>query len=202
MATHLDNPILSCSDPELAALIRESPRLEQYPGIVLLSDRYLAKGYESTAADDTIEAVQVAHRLGIRVPRVVRWVRCEDMVFAIMERIEGCTLEDAWPSLGWCTSYHLALQLRRFIRNMRSLTSTTAGSLVTGECRSFWLDDHFGLPARAKPKDISDFLAFWIAFISIRQELKKKPIICLWEDRQDSNQASWSSLTTISRLGI
>ena len=173
MATHLDNYVFTCSDSELAALIRESPRLEQHPGIVLLSNQYLAKSYDSTSAADAIDAVKLAHRLGIRVPRFVRLIRYEDMVFTIMERIEGHTLEDAWPSLGWCTSYHLALQLRQFILNMRSVTSTTAGSLATGDCRSFWLDDFFRLPAGAAPKDISAFLSFWIDFISIRQELKK-----------------------------
>lgn len=62
---------------------------------------------------------------------------------------------------------------RQFILKMRSITSPTAGSLVTGECRSFWLEDHFELPASATPNDISAFLAFWTDFKSIRQEIKK-----------------------------
>lgn len=173
MATSLNDWILNCSDTELAAFIRDCPRLQQHPGISLLSNQYLAKAYNSASVGDTEEAVEVAHRSGIRVPRFIRSVQCEDTVFTIMERIKGETLEDAWPSLGWLASFRLALQLRRFIAKMRSITSKTAGSLATGECRSFWLDDHFGLPARAKAKDISAFLAFWVGFISIRKELKR-----------------------------
>lgn len=173
MAASLDDWVLSCPDLELAAFVCESRKLEQHPGISLLSNGYLAKAYNAASVGDTIEAVDVAHRPGIRVPRIIRSVRSEDTVFIIMERIEGDTLQDAWPSLGWLGSCHIALQMRRFIAKMRSITSTMAGSLGTGECRSFWLDDHFGLPARAKPKDVSAFLAFWAGFVSIRQELKK-----------------------------
>ncbi|KJZ73984.1 hypothetical protein HIM_06652 [Hirsutella minnesotensis 3608] len=172
MSAFPDDCVLHCPESELAVLIGKSPRLEQHSGIARLSNRYLAKAYDPASAEDTLEAVEVAHRLGIRVPRFVRSVRCGDMVFA-MERVEGDTLQDAWPSLGWWRSLRLALQLRRFILKMRSVTSKTAGSLVTGDCRSFWLDDHFGLPARAMPSDISAFFTFWANFISIRQELKK-----------------------------
>ncbi|UNI15352.1 hypothetical protein JDV02_001891 [Purpureocillium takamizusanense] len=173
MASSRDDCILHGPESELAVLIRESPRFEEHPGIARLSNRYLAKAYDPASAEDTLEAVEAAHRLGIRVPRVVRSVRCEGTAFVIMERVEGATLQMAWPSLGWWLSLRLALQLRRFILKMRSVTSKSAGSLVTGQCRSFWLDDHFGLPARAMPSDISAFLAFWVNFISIRQELKK-----------------------------
>lgn len=70
MATPLNDCLLNCTDSELAALIRKSPRLKQHFGIVLLSNRYLAKGYDSASVED-------------------------NTVFAIMERIDGHTLEDA-----------------------------------------------------------------------------------------------------------
>lgn len=173
MATHLDNCIVSGSDSELLGLIRESPTLEQHGGIALLSNRYLAKYYYLASVEDAIKAVDVTRKLGIRAPRFVRSVLCENMVIAIMERIEGRTLEVTWSSLGWWKSLRLAFQLRRFVLKMRSITSTTAGSLVTGKCRSFWVEDIFGLPARSEPEDISAFLSFWVAFRSIRQEFKK-----------------------------
>lgn len=60
MAFLLDDDVLACADPELANLITTSPSLEQHPGIVLLSDRYLAKAYDAASLVDTIAAVQVA----------------------------------------------------------------------------------------------------------------------------------------------
>jgi hypothetical protein len=102
------------------------------------------------------------------------------MYYLVMERVEGAKFEDAWPRLGWYASIRLALQLRRFVRQLRrfvrqlrSHTSDRAGPLVTGKCRSFWLKDHFRLPARATIKQVMNFLAFWTGFRSIRQEAKK-----------------------------
>ncbi|PIG86428.1 hypothetical protein AARAC_007532 [Aspergillus arachidicola] len=46
-----------------------------------------------------------------------------------------------------------SLQLRRFVKILRSVTSPTAGSLATGECRSFWLEDRYGLPANSGPTE-------------------------------------------------
>lgn len=138
MATPLDDRVSSCTDSELAALIRErSTTLEEHAGIVLLSSGYLAKCYDLISAEDTIKSMEVVHSLGIRAPRFVRTIECEDGLFIIMERIKWDTLEDVWPSLGWYTSFQLELQLCRFILEMRSITSTMAGSLATGECRSF-----------------------------------------------------------------
>ncbi len=168
-----DELIQTGADSDLAHLIRTCPRLGRQSGIILLSDRFLAKNYQSGSADDTIEAVKIARQLGICVPRIVRSVQCDDNVFVIMDRIQGNTLEKVWTNLGWFATFRLALQLRRFILTLRSMTSTAGGSLITGECRSFWLDDHYRLPPRPWLKDISAFLRFWVEFTSIRQELKK-----------------------------
>jgi aminoglycoside phosphotransferase (APT) family kinase protein len=92
--------------------------------------------------------------------------------YCIMERIEGITLEKAWPQLSWLTMIKLAVQLRRFIRLLRSVPSSTAGSVATGECRSFWLEDHYNLPARSSPEVITSFIKFWVGFVSIRQAKK------------------------------
>jgi hypothetical protein len=66
----------------------------------------------------------------------------------------------------------LAVQLRRFIGLLRSVPSSTAGSVATGECRSFWLDDRYSLPARSSPEVITSFITFWVGFVSIRQAMK------------------------------
>ncbi|KAK2594847.1 hypothetical protein QQS21_007435 [Conoideocrella luteorostrata] len=165
--------ILYGSDAEIKALISQSPRLERHNGIVLLSSRFFAKAYRPDCLADTIKAIEIARALGIRTPQLIRLIPCPDVDLLVMERIEGRTLEDSWPGLGWHASLRLALQLRRFVSLTRSISSDSAGSLVTGSCRSFWLDDRFGLPARATVRCVMDFLAFWANFRSIRHEYKK-----------------------------
>lgn len=169
-----DGWISEYSDLQLVDLIKGSPTLEHHRGIMILSDRYLAKSYRPDLVDDVIEAVKVAENLKIRVPQVVRTVRSGHFVYVIMERIWGHTLEDAWISIGWFATFRLAWTLRCYIQRMRSINSTGAGSLVSGACRSFWLLDVFGLPPRAAYQDISAFLAFWFDFRSIRQEFRKR----------------------------
>lgn len=168
-----DNIVLYGSDAEIKTLITQSPRLKPHGGIVLLSNRFLAKAYRPDCLADTIKTIEIAQALGIRTPKIIRLIQYADEEFLIMERIKGQTIEDAWPRLGWYASLRLAFQLRRFISLMRSITSGTAGSIITGSCRSFWLDDRFGLPARATVGHVMDFLAFWTDFRSIRHEYKK-----------------------------
>ena len=79
-----------------------------------------------------------------------------------------------WPlSSGWLTSSRLAFQLRRTIRLLRSVKSSTAGSFMTGECRSYYLDDTFGLPPRATFNQVNAFMNFWINCVSIHHEINK-----------------------------
>ncbi|KAF1847825.1 kinase-like protein [Cucurbitaria berberidis CBS 394.84] len=170
------NDLLECySDAELVCHIDKSPRLTPFSAISLLSTRYLAKTYVPEALEDSVRAVEVARQLGVRVPDIKRTIKSNDGAFCIMECIEGTTLEEAWAKLGWFASIKLAVQLRHAISLLRSVSSSTAGSLATGECRSFWLDDRYGVPARSSPDDITSFIKFWANFISIRQEIKNAP---------------------------
>ncbi|CAK7275380.1 hypothetical protein SEPCBS119000_006664 [Sporothrix epigloea] len=168
-----DVDIRTCSDSDLLHLLHTCPKLEQYAGISLLSERYLAKAYYEESVDNVLETVDLARRHGIQTPQMIRCVRDDDAAYIVMDRIPGHTLDKVWTNLGWLTTFRLAFQLRRFIRTLRSMTSTTAGSLSTGECFSFWLDDRFGLPARAPIKDVVGYLRFWKNFVSIPKELKK-----------------------------
>ena len=68
---------------------------------------------------------------------------------------------------------HLAVQLRGSIRRLRSVKSSAAGSLATGRCRSFWLEDVYGVPPRSRPEDVAGFIQFWSDFVSITDEVKK-----------------------------
>ncbi|KAL9104550.1 MAG: hypothetical protein Q9163_000524 [Psora crenata] len=168
-----DELLLSYSDADLAQFIRQAPRLPGHNGICLLSKSYLAKCCDIDEVEDTIQAVPVARRLGIRTPSIERAITVDNYVFCVMERIEGSTLEELWRKLSWLTSARLAIQLRQWVRRLRSVTSSTAGSLATGKCRSFWLDDLYGLPARSRPEDIAGFIQFWTDFVSIPREIKK-----------------------------
>lgn len=167
-----DDLVQKYSEAELAHRITASPRLAPTSSVFLLSPILLAKHYEPPLVDDTVKAMEVAHQLGIRAPCIRRIIMYQENSYCVMERIHGTTLEDAWTKLGWFKTVQLALQLRRFISLLRSVTSSTAGSLATGECRSFWLQDRYGLPARASPEDLVSFLRFWAGFTSIQKAIK------------------------------
>lgn len=167
-----DDLLQSYSETELIRHILASPRLAPISSIRLLSKNLLAKYYGAPLVDDALKAMDIAHRLGIRVPCVKRKIRSGHSVWCIMERIPGDTLEIMWSRLSWFTTIKLSLQLRHFVQCLRSLTSSTAGSLATGQCRSFYLEDRFGLPARSSPEDITYFIRFWVGFVSIRQAIK------------------------------
>lgn len=86
----------------------------------------------------------------------------------LMDRAEGATLDVVWKELGWFMTVKLGL-LRRFVKILRSVTS--------GECRSFWLEDRYGLPASSGPAEFVHFFRFWANFTSIRRamQVSKQP---------------------------
>lgn len=172
-STFQDQLLLSYSDADLAQFIHQVPCLPGHNGIFLLSNNYLAKCYRIDRVEDTIRAVDIARRLGIRAPSIERTVKVDNYIFCVMERIEGTTLEESWTNLSWFTSARLAMQLRRSVRSLRSVTSSTAGSIATGKCRSFWLDDLYGLPTQSRPEDVAGYIQFWTDFVSIPREFKK-----------------------------
>lgn len=90
----------------------------------------------------------------------------------VMDRIEGTTLEIIWTKLSWFMTIKLALQLRRFVRILRSVTSSTAGSLAMGQCRSFYLEDRYGVPAHSTRSDLAEFFRFWGNFRGMRQAMQ------------------------------
>ena len=58
---------------------------------------------------------------------------------------------------------------------MRKATSPTAGSLGTGICRSFWIEDRWRLPISTSASVIAHVVNFWFNHVSFRQEAKKTP---------------------------
>jgi serine/threonine protein kinase len=167
-----DDLLLSYEDVDLVRCIRDARRLSPFSAISLLSANYVSKEYQPGLIEDTLKAMELARRLGVRVPSVKRVVEFEGMTYCIMERIEGTTLEEVWWKLSWLVSLKLALQLRRYLCSLRSITSSTAGSLMTGECRSFWLDDLYRLPLKSSRADLTSFIAFWVSFTNPRVAMK------------------------------
>ena len=167
-----DDLLLNYSDSEITARILASPKLTEHrTRLRLLSENLISKYYDSECIKDEIKATETAYHLGIPVPSVKRTVTVGIDAYCIMERFAGKTLEEQWPNLSWWSSMMIAMKLRRYVQQLRSLTSSGAGSLVSGECRSFWLEDRFGLPVRCSSEDITDFIRFWVGFRSIRKAM-------------------------------
>ncbi|KAI1500883.1 hypothetical protein F5X99DRAFT_384725 [Biscogniauxia marginata] len=93
-----------------------------------------------------------------------------------MDRIQGAELATEWLKLGWITSIRLAFQLRRTIRRLRTVKSSTADSLVTGQCRSYYLEYTFGLPLRANPNEVNAFLNFLLGEFCLDRSRAQKDI--------------------------
>lgn len=161
--------LLTYSDATLFEYIRQSPRLAPFSSVYLLSTNLIAKYCEPELVEDSIRAAELARALGIRVPSIKRKIEANDNAYCVMERIEGITLEEAWTKLSWVMTVKLALELRGYVHLLKSLTSSTAGSVESGECRSFWLEDRYQLPARSSPEQITCFIKFWLGFTSIRR---------------------------------
>jgi hypothetical protein len=70
--------------------------LASISSVHLLSKSLLAKHYEAPLVEGALKAMDTAHQLGIRVPRVKRIIRSGYNVWCIMERIMGATLENVW----------------------------------------------------------------------------------------------------------
>jgi len=113
---------------------------------------------------DGVTAQNLARDHVIRVPEIRRTVTKEDTSYIIMDRVHGVTLEKCWSELGWIATIRLAFELRKFVRRMREVTSSTAGGLVTGQCNSFWLEDYYGLPLHATPSAVQSFITFWLQY--------------------------------------
>lgn len=168
----LEEQLEGYTDSELAEHIVSSPRCVSTWRVFHLSSNLIAKHYQPFELEDALKATEVGSQLGIRGPCVRRTIEDQYDTYVIMDRIEGTTLDVAWKDLGWFMTVKLALQLRRFVKTLRSVISPTAGSLATGECRSFWLEDRYGLPVNSGPGEIAHFFRFWTNFTSMRREIQ------------------------------
>ena len=156
--------LISYSDDELLEHISRSSTLSAVaPRVRAISLSLVAKEVPEDEADDELAALALARRLQIRAP-IVRRVVKGDPVYIIMDRIHGSTLADRWPTLSWISTILLALQLRQYVQQLRSLTSRTVGSLSSGKCRSIWVSDYYGIPDHATSSELDAFLGFWTCY--------------------------------------
>lgn len=119
---------------------------------------------------DEIAALELARAIGIRAPRMRRFVPFIDVMpqrgygshFLVMERVHGLTLEQLWPTLGLWRTLRLAWKLGAFLRTMRGITSPTMGGLSTGVTTSEWFQDEYGPARHASPAVFSGYLTWWL----------------------------------------
>ncbi|KAK6821686.1 hypothetical protein RU639_007854 [Aspergillus parasiticus] len=128
--------------------------------------------YEPSEVEDALKATEVASQLEIHGPSVRKVIKNQATAYTIMDWVEGSTLDVVWKEMSWFMTIKLGLQLHRFVKILRSVTSPTAGSLATGKCRSFWLEDLYGLPANSGPAEFAHFFRFWTNFMSIRRAMQ------------------------------
>ncbi|KAE8321899.1 hypothetical protein BDV39DRAFT_197173 [Aspergillus sergii] len=138
------------TDLELAHHIVSSPPCGPTSQVVNLSSNLIVKHYEPSEVEDALKATEVSSQLGTRRPSVLKVFKNRRNAYTIMNRVEGTTLDVI----------------------LKSVTSPTAGSLATGECRSFWLEDRYGLSANSGPAEIAHFFRFWTNFTSIRRAMQ------------------------------
>ncbi|KAJ7581492.1 ankyrin repeat protein [Mycena floridula] len=150
----------------------------------LLSPSLVAKDvqfFRSRLPVDEVSALALASSIGIRVPVVHRVVPQTNRIgeYVIMDRVQGQTLDELWPNLGWWSTIKLAWQLRDFITMMRRKTSKTAGAIISGSgyCR-FWDFDSYGLPLHASPGSFLEYMNWWLSSLPSfqpRPELELRP---------------------------
>ncbi|KAK2600879.1 hypothetical protein N8I77_010382 [Diaporthe amygdali] len=176
-AANDDDPIKSSNYVELSQYIKKLRLVQdENSRVIEVSGKYVTKSYREEELQDTKQALEYAESLGIRVPAIRRIVRTADDVFeCVQDRVDGVNLMDCWTSLGWVSTIRLAFQLRAMVRKMRKVTSPTAGSLGTGICRSFWIEDRYRLPISPSARAIACVINFWFNHTSFRQEARRKP---------------------------
>lgn len=188
-----ENHLDEYSDEQLLDFLLQNKRTPLTPdpcAVSLLSPNLVVKRVATVNLTDGVAAQNLARNLGIRIPEIRRIINHERSAFVIMDRVDGMTLEQCWSELGWIATVTLAFELRKFVRRMREVTSPTAGGLVTGECKSGWLEDYYGLPLHATPSDVQSFLAFWL------QYPQKMPKFYPNQERYRNNMTLMPSLPT------
>lgn len=171
------NRLSQYSDEELLAFVQHTGTPLGAPPyrVHLLSPDLVVKGVQSKTLPDVLAAHSLARGLGIRVPEIRRTITKKTRSYIIMDRVPAETLESCWSRLGWIGTIRLALELRTFVKRMREVSSSTAGGLETGESRSLWLEDYYGLPLRASPLDVQSYITFWLQYPQKRPQLYPDP---------------------------
>ncbi|KAK4041478.1 hypothetical protein C8A01DRAFT_14777 [Parachaetomium inaequale] len=177
LAPNTSDVVDAMSDADLAAHIAQ---LRKEKGgnsrVIEVSEGHFTKRYEEQDVENAKCAMMKAEALGVAVPSVKQVVRRGEVFEIVQARIHDHDLMTIWSDLGLLSTVRLAFQMRGMLRRMETATSPTAGSLGTGLCRSFWIEnDIYGIPRHASPATISSIVNFWHNLVSFRQESKKTP---------------------------
>jgi Phosphotransferase enzyme family len=159
-----EQKVTEYTDGDLLRYIKASPYLPPENRVRHISPNLVSKQVGKHNFADEVAGLELAKRLGIRVPDIQRVVHDEHVVYLIMDFVPGMMLQTSWTELGWVATFRMAFQLRGYVRSMRQRKSITAGGLVTGIIGSIWLDDTFGLPPHSTPKAVNSFLSFWLQY--------------------------------------
>ncbi|RPD65362.1 kinase-like protein [Lentinus tigrinus ALCF2SS1-7] len=147
---------IECSSP-LVTTRQES--------IVALSPTLVAKPVPwGVDPQDEVQAIVKARSIGINAPQARRVVSDPDDGghYIIMDRVQGRTLEQLWPSLGLLDTIRVGRQLRGYVRAMQSVTAQTTGGLHSGVATSTAVGDLHGPARHASPAVFSQYLQWWL----------------------------------------
>ncbi|KAF3764149.1 hypothetical protein M406DRAFT_330500 [Cryphonectria parasitica EP155] len=168
--------VARCSDTELSEYIGELRKTsEKNPHVIRVSEHYVSKSYRADELEDVKPAIERAISLGVRAPPIRRIVKRADVLECVQDRIDGPNLMNSWSSIGLFTTIRLAFQLRGMVQKMRTAKSPTAGSLGTGICHSFWIEDRHRLPVSPSARVIACVVNFWYNHKTFKQESRKTP---------------------------
>ncbi|KAL5352356.1 hypothetical protein ACLOAV_002303 [Pseudogymnoascus australis] len=139
------DPVENLQDDDLVKHIIQLREKGGNARVTEISDSYVAKYYGEEHIDDVVQAIAKAESLNVRVP-----------------------ISNASPN---------EMDISNASKNaFMGVPSWMPGLMLgTGLCRSMWLDDRFGVPARALPLTISSIVNFWHNLVSFRREARKSP---------------------------
>jgi hypothetical protein len=164
------------SDDEITNLVRTMPKLRESTG-------FFDPCYVTRICDDTIVKLRHCHSVpsseamamefvfsntSILTPRLRRAFQHQDVVYIVMEYVEGEELAGKWTSLSLWQQFRIAWTLRRYIRQLRKIHlnySPPPGPIGDSpqECEG----SQFGLRSKGPFKDYATMATFFNRLLNI-----------------------------------
>ncbi|KAL1761422.1 kinase-like protein [Schizophyllum commune] len=177
-----ETALSSYTNVELVNYITNSPHLQttRPEAVRRLSSHLVAKPVPYLIdPQDEVLAMERARSVGVSVPVVHRVVPYKKgRHFIVMDFVDGMTLEQLWETMSLCTTIRLALQFRKHLRAMATVTSQITGGLHSGQVRSEWIQGVYGPVIHASPTQFSNYLNWWLTgFEPSQAELLLEPAL-------------------------